>query len=191
MRFKLLAVLLVAISPVHATLVTFEELPHTSGFDPVISGGFVFSSGNGTTLHVDDDLPWIEPWTTGNFLHVFSWPGAGSSLNITRADGLAFDLHSFDLLKQGAPISVTGYNALDQQVASLGYYPGTTVVFNDDWNNVSRINFEDGVHSGFGGTYFGIPIDNFSATVVPIPGAVWLFGTALAGLGWIRRSNKS
>jgi hypothetical protein len=191
MRFALLAVLLITISPVHATLVTFEELPHTSGVDPVISGGFVFTSTNGTTLWVDDDLPWIEPWTTGNFLHAFTWPGAGSSLDITREDGRAFDLHSFDILNQGAPFSITGYDALDQQVASLGYYPGNTAVFNDDWNNVSRINIEDGVHSGFGDTYFGIPIDNFSATVVPIPAAVWLFGSALAGLGWLRRKQTS
>jgi len=27
----------------------------------------------------------------------------------------------------------------------------------------------------------------FTATVVPVPAAVWLFGSALAGLGWMRR----
>jgi hypothetical protein len=34
-----------------------------------------------------------------------------------------------------------------------------------------------------------IAIDNFSATIVPIPAAIWLFGSALAGLGWVRRKQ--
>jgi hypothetical protein len=31
------------------------------------------------------------------------------------------------------------------------------------------------------------PADTFAITAVPIPAAVWLFGSALAGLGWMRR----
>jgi hypothetical protein len=32
-------------------------------------------------------------------------------------------------------------------------------------------------------------VGTLTATVVPIPGAVWLFGSALAGLGWMRRKH--
>ena len=32
------------------------------------------------------------------------------------------------------------------------------------------------------------PAGYFSATLVPIPAAVWLFGSALVGLGWLRRA---
>jgi hypothetical protein len=32
--------------------------------------------------------------------------------------------------------------------------------------------------------------DNFNVNVVPIPAAVWLFGSALAGLGWMRRRKS-
>jgi hypothetical protein len=32
-------------------------------------------------------------------------------------------------------------------------------------------------------------IDNFSASVVPVPAAAWLFGSVLAGLGWMRRKQ--
>jgi hypothetical protein len=191
MRFALLAVVLVAISPVHAAVVTFEELEHTSGVDPITSGGFVFTAGGGQGVHVSDDIPWISQESMGNFLHIFTYPGSGSSLDITREDGLAFDLNSLDLLGQGASYWIRGYDAHDQQIASLSVYHGNwdTAVFNDDWNSVSKINIEDSVHSGWGGTYFGIPLDNFSATVVPIPAAAWLFGSALAGLGWIRRKQ--
>ncbi len=30
----------------------------------------------------------------------------------------------------------------------------------------------------------------FEGTVVPIPASVWLFGSALAGLGWLRRKRS-
>ena len=33
----------------------------------------------------------------------------------------------------------------------------------------------------------GVPSPFISANVIPIPAAVWLFGSALAGLGWFRR----
>jgi hypothetical protein len=33
------------------------------------------------------------------------------------------------------------------------------------------------------------PTMNFNVTAVPIPAAVWLFGSALAGLGWFRRKT--
>jgi hypothetical protein len=29
--------------------------------------------------------------------------------------------------------------------------------------------------------------DSITLNIVPIPAAVWLFGSALAGLGWMRR----
>jgi hypothetical protein len=37
----------------------------------------------------------------------------------------------------------------------------------------------------------GFAIDNVTASVVPIPAAVWLFGSALAGLGWMRRKQTA
>jgi hypothetical protein len=33
------------------------------------------------------------------------------------------------------------------------------------------------------------PYSSFSITAIPIPAAVWLFGSALAGLGWMRRKQ--
>jgi len=34
-----------------------------------------------------------------------------------------------------------------------------------------------------------IVADNWTITAVPVPAAVWLFGSALAGLGWMRRKQ--
>jgi hypothetical protein len=39
------------------------------------------------------------------------------------------------------------------------------------------------------GTLSSTPTMNFNVTAVPLPAAVWLFGSALAGLGWMRRKQ--
>jgi hypothetical protein len=52
--------------------------------------------------------------------------------------------------------------------------------------SVSVQNSSD-VNSSFGGSVaVGIAYN-----IVPIPAAVWLFGSALAGLGWIRRRQTA
>ncbi|MCP4928101.1 MAG: VPLPA-CTERM sorting domain-containing protein [Gammaproteobacteria bacterium] len=35
------------------------------------------------------------------------------------------------------------------------------------------------------------PVDTLTVTAVPVPAAVWLFGSALAGLGWLRRKQTT
>jgi hypothetical protein len=37
--------------------------------------------------------------------------------------------------------------------------------------------------------YSGLSEVQFKGSIVPIPAAVWLFGSALAGLGWMRRNK--
>jgi hypothetical protein len=34
-------------------------------------------------------------------------------------------------------------------------------------------------------------IDNVTVSAVPVPAAVWLFGSGLAGLGWLRRKQAA
>jgi len=64
--------------------------------------------------------------------------------------------------------------------------------------NVSTIPEVDYLSGAYEGNAFGLamPVNlttaerigpNFLVTAVPIPAAVWLFGSALAGLGWLRR----
>ena len=59
-----------------------------------------------------------------------------------------------------------------------------------DWLNLQSLEL-----SSFGGGAFSVyevQMDNIVVSgVVPIPAAVWLFGSALAGLGWIRRQRKA
>jgi hypothetical protein len=62
---------------------------------------------------------------------------------------------------------------------------GTCVAFIDGfngWGTVPVTNSEIGLNSG-------VQMARFSATV-PVPPAVWLFGSALAMLGWVRRRTR-
>ena len=61
-----------------------------------------------------------------------------------------------------------------------------TLEFDKQWSGLIRLEFGN---SGSEGT--GQEIDNIVLTTVPIPAAAWLFGTAIAGLGWIRRKQTA
>ncbi|MGI9309171.1 MAG: VPLPA-CTERM sorting domain-containing protein [Gammaproteobacteria bacterium] len=54
--------------------------------------------------------------------------------------------------------------------------------------DVAVIDFFDGRDWGTG-TNYSAGQGSFSA--VPIPAAAWLFGSALAGLGWLRRKQAA
>ena len=58
---------------------------------------------------------------------------------------------------------------------------GQTFTFDSAWSGLDRIVIEGDAAALANG------IDNIVLTSVPIPAAGWLFGAALAGMGWFRR----
>ena len=138
---------------------------------------------------------------------------AGIDVAFRHESGQAFDLNSMDVYLfdddvselQGAhvitPLEIIGYDNVGTVVASRTITPSgvsdadewVNVVFGDDWNSVHSVYIQHQalVINIFGGSYEPLNprIDNVSANVVPIPAAVWLFGSALAGLGWMRRKQ--
>jgi hypothetical protein len=52
-----------------------------------------------------------------------------------------------------------------------------------EFTDIISLSFEGASQSGF------LFLDNIQTSVVPVPAAVWLFGSALAGLGWLRRKQ--
>ncbi len=58
-----------------------------------------------------------------------------------------------------------------------------------DWLNLSFAEVFGGTQSNPPITY-GLDVDNIVVgAAVPVPAAVWLFGSALVGLGWVRRKH--
>jgi hypothetical protein len=99
-------------------------------------------------------------------------------------------------------MEVTGFDQLWNEVASLTIVPPdgidvstedwTNVIFDNSWGAVTSVKIEgQSVSSQISYPVIYNPsIDNFSASVVPVPAAVWLFGSALAGLGWLKRKQS-
>lgn len=189
MRFATAIILLALQSTAQATVVTFEELTVLEeDVGSVSSAGYTFTGAD--LLIVQNNAS-----SDGNHVWAGNAPGGTTTLTITRDDGQLFDLHSFDLEGVGGDFTIEGYDAFDQLIASTEYFPSgwDTIVFDAAWSNVSSIVIEDSIFS-FGPlmpTTAGVRLDNFSATVVPLPAAAWLFGSALAGLGWMRRRQTA
>ena len=115
----------------------------------------------------------------------------GTSVSFYQASGGAFDLISFDMLfitgNTNADMLLQGQRG-DGSVVNLQVLGSAsegeiweTVFLSGQLNNLTSITF----------TNFSRPVqlDNIVVQAVPVPAAVWLFGSALAGLGWLRRKQ--
>ena len=83
-----------------------------------------------------------------------------------------------------AVVAVTGNYALGGQVSTNLLLPAsvqTNISFNSAWSGLQSVTFSAAASGS------AIGYDNFVFSAVPIPAAVWLFASALAGLGWMRR----
>ncbi len=60
-----------------------------------------------------------------------------------------------------------------------------TFVFGSEWTYLESVEFVATGPANIYGTRFAV--DNLVLNVVPIPAAVYLFGSALLGLSWMRR----
>ena len=112
-------------------------------------------------------------------------------LTLEKLDGSAFSLNSLfvnTIPGYGAePFAITGYLEAGGQVeVSLTGEPGS-LVLGGEWIGLTRVVFGTSGVLGDQGTGTARAIDNVTLNVVPIPGAVWLFASSLAWLGWRAR----
>ena len=119
---------------------------------------------------------------------------SGNSYFISENNGQSFDLLSLDTQEwhvggyDGSnPTRIIGNYAAGGQIEMTLPVPGSlagldTANFNAAWSGLSSLEIQAGGNNGF-------YLDNVAMSVVPVPAAAWLFGSALAGLGWIRRKQ--
>jgi len=193
---RLLAVLFLSFtaSVAQAVVIDFEEFSvgdsAPSAFDPLVSKGFnIWSAETPAPTPMS-----IITGTNGTNALGGSISGPGQdgfgykvSISIELQNGAAFAVHGFDLESSTDPdgfVTIRGYLAAGG-IADLSDPVGT-----GDWLLLDRIEFEtEGNQWGPG--FASLELDNFTATVVPVPAAVWLFGSALVGLGWVRRRKTA
>jgi len=184
----IVASLLLAVTSMQASAVTvdFEEPVETDGIlgsglpSIVRSQGFEFYSGGGFQL-------FGGPTPT---IGLYYCPGCTAQMQ--AVSGMSFNLESLDIAipfpaPGENPITVTGYYASGNSV-SVDLAPGSgsnwaNYTFGAGWQNLYSVDFG----SSLGGGPNAVGLDNIVVSTVPIPAAAWLFGSALLGLGWVRK----
>jgi hypothetical protein len=170
--------------PAAAATVTidFEYLPLGGapapgpGYVEVATAGFLFTSQEG--VFESGGNKYIAGLSSGG---LFELP----EIWIQKEDGGAFSLMSADI---GG--SVEGYYA----TSDAGDFDHTTGPSLSELGAGAWLNINTLYLYGQGGQP-GFVINTLDNVVVgaavPIPAAVWLFGSALAGLGWLRRKQTT
>ncbi len=88
-----------------------------------------------------------------------------------------YNLQGFNGTLSGATVRATEFIGTDK------YGPGTFMFSNDGSGYSNSLRWSS--------RYNNNEDHAFKAAFIPIPGAVWLFGSALAGLGWLRRKQTA
>jgi len=130
---------------------------------------------------------------------------SGGSMDFSRIDGTQFDLLQMDIYvldptndiyyhqSYADSFALTGRDADDNVIASMdiSWMDDTgwrTVVFDSSWTNIQTL--EIGFLSECCSEVIYTEVDNIVVNAVPVPAAFWLFGSALAGLGWMRKRSS-
>jgi hypothetical protein len=176
---------------VGAVTIDFEEYSGSvNSLDPILAGTDV---GNGYVLSPGLGSPkWLNGAGPGSVTLALST--SATSIIIDRGDGLAFDLLAFDW-DGGAtgsyPLKISGTKSgggvVDLTVDLEELVPAQWTNFTDTglFQDITSLTIETVCQFG---CPVGIVLDNFSVnTVVPVPAAAWLFGSAIGVMGAIRR----
>ncbi|QSB00669.1 hypothetical protein JWZ98_18725 [Methylomonas sp. EFPC1] len=198
-------ILITAAFNAQAATINFDALQPFDNYAPVPAGygstadvavSYSSLNLNGTTAY-NDALLWNAGYATLNSAAFAHTSGLLLSITLTAINpNQGVTLESFDVAAYPGPGNFTR-NASDLRVvdgtnptnifvdyapypvpgdAPHTFTPGVTahsirIILGTDWNN-------------------GINNINFNVAAVPVPGAVWLFGSALVGLGLNRKTRK-
>ena len=83
--------------------------------------------------------------------------------------------------QNGTPTALSG--VLVDDSGRIDFGPDETVTISNSGAGILSVQFE----GGSGDLY----LDNIQVSQVPVPAAAWLFGSALGGLGWMRRRKTA
>jgi len=171
---------------VTTTVIDFEELADGPIEAPIISKGFILDPAVSGVNPVIDST-----FFPGKKMIFCGWCTDGvEGISIYSQAGVSFELDSLDAESNGEQLftgQVIGYleggGTISQAISTIG-----TINFDQTWVNLTSIDVLFNLTSG--PASFVVPaLDNITLQAVPVPAAAWLFGSALAGLGWLRRKQ--
>lgn len=125
-----------------------------------------------------------------NFSSIFIQANQGGFFNL-----VTFELGEYSSFTSNDSVTITGYKSSGNQITETfqldGLFDGLggindfqLITLDATWSDLTRVEFDDSAYS----------LDNIQLDIssVPVPAAVWLFGSGLLGLvGVARRKSKS
>jgi len=158
----------------------------------LVTGSFIYDADTQAVSAVSfSGLPSYGP--DYNLLYGIDISGDGSSILFTEqavASIAELDTYSGEAMVLGFTNRLTNTGGFTTLLEGIG--PGSLID-----NGSNNANCQDGIDSCM--TYGIYNVTHYESlgywggeivgSVVPVPAAVWLFGSALAGLGWIRRKQ--
>ena len=139
----------------------------TMRYGGTLTGGFTYD--NDTNVYSDIAITYSNPTSSGLQTNL-----GGTATSFAFANAFYLDANLY-----AGPNANVGIDIFYQdELTNAG---GVVELFAGSFSVASSPNFgSDDIVSG-----------SLTGTVVPIPAAVWLFGSALAGLGWMRRKQTA
>jgi hypothetical protein len=165
-----------------ATTIDFEAQTRGNILAPAFTVGEFQVSFVGDVQVDGGNSSWAIAGLSGNEL---TWNQDAGNIGLARTNGEAFSLDAVDFGSWGPgnDLAVVGYLAAGGtlQFDLVSGAEPSTVNFSQAWAGLASVEF----------IAVNVPglLDNIVVNSVPIPAAVWLFGSALAGLGWLRRKQ--
>jgi hypothetical protein len=186
MKHLIAAVLLLAFGSVQATTIDFEEFAGLDHLDPL---GTTFNTQGFTFSSVDAADQATQLLVLKDFQgHAGTAMAACPECTVTlsKSDGSLFDISSA-VLAPNSGVIITGYfDDVDMIQTTISVQGWSNYEFTYEWTGLKKIEFSAPLPLvGFGTSFDNLVMT--TPTLVPIPAAVWLFGSALGGLGWMRR----
>lgn len=208
----LVALIMLGIAGVsNASVVNFSDLSTPgSGFNSigptVTHDGFIFSStdgGYGNMLGVWQNSSPNHP-SGGNLNTSLAEYSAYSETTMTEKNNNLFQLNAIDLAAWGYGyfgtfnVTFTGTKpggSTVQQVFTVDNFSGSTPVLQhfifSDFTDLEKVKFTQGIYTQSNGYQFNNLDVVANITSVPLPGAIWIFGSALAGVFGLSRRKTS
>jgi hypothetical protein len=188
MRQALAVILLLVVGSAQASTVTidFEDVVAPQ-FLPYTSNGYQFSNAGGVDFSSIEYTDFFNRPISNHLVWCGNCTG-GVEIALERPDGNPFELLSFFMGVVGAGDSFVELTRENGSTETLVFaYTGPDGNYlsapEGGWGLVTRAVFS--VSSD--GSSFGGGLDDLVVSAVPIPAAVWLFGSGLGLLGWFRR----